>query len=641
MEYQVHEFQNAADRFAGHDRRTSVRLRRWLVFSLIFIPCLLASQIYIFMQPAIYQSVATVLTMAATDIDQTSPAADVQHVNIQKQIMLGAMILEKTAERLQQLRLNSKTWSADELRSLFAVIPQPETNLVQLQAEGPEPQILQLAINAWIDSYLKVRAGFIAENTEKVVAELNEQLQRIDRQVVEKRNEIDQFRLQNNILSTESADNQAHARLQGLNASLNKAMEEEVKAKAKFDAVLAAISRNETVVPDTDSQSMAVLVQQAEKLRDQLAAIEGQYTHDYIELNPSLRRVREQLMEIEAKIAEKATVGKSFARQQAENDYAAARQAVIAIKQQMEAHKKLAADYTKQFAEHQALQQELLKLETLQQDTKQRLVDIDVKQRQKYPQVDVVDWATLPDKPISPNYLQQSLLAFVVSLGLALSAVIIIDYLNREPLPMPAPAPMNLGGIHLHHQAQPMLDLTPPQSRVAYEPAKALPVANISRALTHEEVLALYLAADPHIKLIIGLLLNGLSLSEIVSLQPDNLDTQNALILIPGRRNLMMTRQVAQLLAQEGPVNTWPTLEDIETLLCCAAIDSGLRNPEQINAETLRYAYMLFLVEQGIKLTDLTKIVGSLSSGLLLELGRSSPEQSGQPLEKIDLNYFG
>lgn len=637
MEYQAHEFQNTADSFVGHGQRASVRLRRWLLFSLIFIPCLLASQIYIFMQPAIYQSVATVLTMAATDIDQASPAADVQHVNIQKQILLGTMILEKTAERLQQLRLNSKTWSADELRSLFAVIPQPETNLVQLQAEGPEPQILQLAVNAWIDSYLKVRAEFIAENTEKVVAELNEQLQRIDRQVVEKRNEIDRFRLQNNILSTESSDNQAHARLQGLNASLNKAMEEEVKAKAKFDTVLDAISRNETVVPDSDSQSMAVLVQQAEKLRDQLAAIEGQYTQDYIELNPNLRRVRDQLAEIEAKIAEKATVGKSFARQQAENDYTAARQAVIAIKQQMEAHKKLAADYTKQFAEHQALQQELLKLETLQQDTKQRLVDIDVKQRQKYPQVDVVDWATLPDKPIRPDYLQQSLLAFVVSLGLALSVVTIIDYLNREP---PVPAPMNLGGIHLHHQPHPMLDLTPPQSQVAYEPAKALPVANIARALTYEEVLALYQTADPHIKLIIGLLLNGLSLSEIVSLNPDNLDSENALILVPGRRNLIMSQQVAQLLSQIGPVTSWPTLDDIETLLCCAAIDSGLRNPEQINAETLRYAYMLFLVEQGIKLTDLTKIAGSLSPGLLLELGRFSPEPAGLPLEKIDLNYF-
>lgn len=394
MNYQAPEFESAAASFHGKPR-----VRRWPVFLLIFLPCTLASQIYIFLQPAIYQSVATVLTMAATDLDQVSPAADVQHVSIQKQILLGSAILEKTAEHLQQHPDAGPSWTAEALRNLFAVTPQPETNLVQLQAEGPEPKFLQLAVNTWIDSYLKIRTAFIAKNTEKVVAELNEQLRRIARQVLGKRAEIEQFRLQHDILSTESADNQAHARLQGLNASLNKALEEEVKAKAKFDAIVDAISRNETVVPENDSQAMAVLLQQAEKLRDQLAAIEGQYTGEYIQLNPNLRRVREQLTEIEGKIAEKASTGKTFARQDAENNYAAAREAVLVIKQQMQAHKKQAADYTNQFAEHEAMQQELQRLETLQQDTQQRLVDIDVKQRQKYPQVDVVEWASLPESP--------------------------------------------------------------------------------------------------------------------------------------------------------------------------------------------------------------------------------------------------
>lgn len=638
MNYQTHEYQIPADGLEKSGRIHSKKLRRWLVFTLIFLPCLSVSQIYIFLQPAIYQSVATVLTTAATNIDQASPVADIQHVSIQKQILLGSAILEKTVERLQQLQIHIKAPNVDELRCMFTVEPQPDTNLLQLKAQGPEPQLLQLAVDAWIDSYIKVRAAFITENTENIVTKLNDELQRIERQVIDKRNEIDQFRLRHNILSTESTDNQAHARLQGLNASLNKALEEEVKAKAKLDAIRDAISRNETVVPESDSQSMAVLVQQAEKLRDQLASIEAQYTRDYIDLNPNLRRVREQLVEIEAKIVEKATVGKSFARQEAENNYTAARQAVLAIQQQMEGHKKHAAEYTNNFAEHQALQQELLNLETLQQETKQRLVDIDVKQRQKYPQVDVVDWATLPDKPISPNYLQQSLLAFAISLGLALLAVVIIDYLNRES---PMPAPMNLGGIHLHHQPHAMLDVTPEpaQPQVVYDPLKALPVDEVARVMTQQEVLALYQAAEPQSKLIISLLLNGLTLSEILTLTPDNLDTRTLMIRIPGRRNVVMTRRVAELLSDD-PISTWPTPDDIETFICCAAIDGGIQNPEQINADTLRYTYMLYLVGQGIKLADLTKIVGTLSPSVLLELGRFSPERAGLPLEKINLEYF-
>ena len=638
MNYQSPDYDLSASEFAPPHRLKPKRLRRWLVFLLVFLPCLFGSQIYIFLQPAIYQSVASVLTMAATDIDQASPEADLQHVSIQKQILLGSAIMEKTAERLQQLPSNLKTWSADELRSLFAVIPEPDTNLVQLQAQGPEPKLLQLAVNAWIDSYLQIRAAFIAENTAKVTVELNDELQRIDRQVVDKRHAIDQFRLSHDILSTESADNQVHARLQGLNKSLNDAMEEEVKTKAKFDAILGAISRNETVIPESDSRTMAVLIQQAEKLRDQLAAIEAQYTKEYIDLNPNLGRVREQLVEIETKISEKASAGKNIARQEAENNYTAARQAVIALKQQMQAHKKLAADYTSQFAEHQALQKELENLETLQQDTQQRLVEIDVKQREKYPQVDVVDWASLPDKPISPNYLQESLLAFAISLALALLAVLIIDYLTRES---PVSAPLSFSGIHLHHQPQSMLDVLNQQpQRVAFDPIKALPVDETPREMSRQEVLALYQTAEPVIKAIISLLFNGLSLTEIRTLTPDCLDAHALMILIPGNRNLMMTESVDQLCVSGFEFSDWPSENDIKALLCCAAIDSGLAHPEQITVETLRFTYILFLLQQGIKLADLRKIVGVLSPSRLLELSPWASAQSSVTLDKISLNYL-
>lgn len=600
---------------------------------------MLVSQIYIFLQPAIYQSVATVLTMAATDLDQASPSADIQHVSIQKQLLLGTVILDKTVEHLQTMLTNNREWNADELRSMFAVITEPETNLVHLQAEGPEPKVLQRAVNAWIETYLRIRAAFVAENTEKVTAEITDQLQRIDRQVAEKRNEVDRFRLQHDILSTESADNQAHARLQGLNKSLNSALEDEVKAKAKLDTILAAISRNEVVVPEEDTRAMAVLLQQAEKLREELAAIEAHYTKEYINLNPNLGKVREQLVEIEAKIAQKASVGKDFARQEAENNYAAAREAVTAIKQQMQVHKQTAAEYTSQFTEHQALQQELLNLETLQQETKQRLVDIDVKQREKYPQVDVVDWASLPDKPIRPNYPRESLLAFAGSLALALLAVLIIEYLSREPAPQPAP--MSLGGIHLHHQPRAMLDVTEPASpQVGYDPLKALPIADDPRELNRREVLTLTQAAEPSIKAVIHLLFNGLSLAEILSLSADCLNFEALMILIPGQRNVLMTDSVADCFSEDVAFENWPTEAEIKTLLCCAAIDSGLPNPEHITIETLRHTYLLFLVRQGIKLADLTKIAGPLSPDQLLELGRHGVPPANPGLENINLDYF-
>ncbi len=639
MTYEHQTYQISQDGFQNEAVIPRRQPRRWWVFLGVFLPTLIATQSLIFLQPAIYQSVATVLTMAPTDIDQTSPDADLQHVSIQKQVLLGPAILEKTAERLNRSPSDPTKWSVDGLKTLFSVSPLADTNLLQLRAEGPQPAALQSAVNVWIDSYLQARAAYVAEHTDKVTAEINGELQRIERQVGDKRHEIEQFRLQHSIVSLDSADNQAHARLQGLNKSLNEAMETEVKASAKLAAIRDAVSRGKNVVPEADGQLLAVLVRQAEKLREQLAELQANYTQEYIQLNPNLRRVQEQLGEIESKIAEKVSVGRHYAEQEAENNLAAAKQAVIAIEKQMAAHKQAAADYTSQFAEHQALQQELLRLETLQQDTQQRLVSIDVKQRQKYPQVDVVDWASLPDQPIRPAYLQQAALALAGCLLLGLLAVFVVDYLGREADKVMVQPPM--ASIHLHQQPRQFLNATLSDQRLAHQPLPALAQQDNAVEITEQDLRQLFRSAEGPSKILIALLLNGLTVAEIISLSNEHVDLAARQINIPGLRTTAMTTYTFTVFSQLPLSLNWPTAEDVDALLCCAAIDAGLSDPEQVNATSLRYSYLLFLVRQGIKLSDLAKIVGPLPPARLVELSRFSPAQAGLALSEIDLDYPG
>ena len=634
MTYPTHAYQITDNNFAYPNGRPNISRRRWQIFLSIFLLSSLISQSYIFLQSATYESTATVLTTAATNIDQTTSVADLQHVSIQQQILLSSEIMLKTAERLNLMKTKSDDFTAENLRNLFSLTPETGTNLLHLHARGTKPKKLQIAVNAWINSYLQIRAAFISENTEKLSRDIQQQLQVIEQQVLGKRQEIEQFRDQHNIVSTDSPNNEVHARLQGLNNALNSAQEEEIKTKAKLDTLAGAISRNEIVVPDAESQSLTVLQQQAEKLREQLAAIQAQYTKEYIELNPNLRKTREQLAEIESKITEKLENGKIYVLQEAENNYAAAREAVISIKTQLEAHKKLAAQYSSDFSEFQALQQELSKLETFQQETKQRLVNMTVKQQENYPQVSVVDWASLPEKPISPDYLKESFLALVGCLAMALLCVMIMDYLNHES---PMPAPIILEDNALVH-AHTLLDISEQQHRVLFDPLKALPVDELPKEMTYQEVQRVYQAAEPVIKGVIRLIFNGLSLAEILSLNGDGLNFETMTIVIPGQRSLNMTESVAEWFTHENTVTIWPSESEIKTLFCCAAIDSGLPQPEQISLETLRYTYMLFLLRQGIRLAELTKIFGYLSPSQL-GVGASFPK-ANLHIDEIKLDYF-
>jgi hypothetical protein len=307
----------------------------------------------------------------------------------------------------------------------------------------------------------------------------------------------------------------------------------------------------------------------------------------------------------------------------------------------MEAHKQAIAEYTSQFTKYQAMQEELLKLQELQQKTKQRLVEIDVKQRRLYPQVNVVEWASLPSKPVRPDYLTESAVAFAACLSLGLLAVWMADYLSRESS---EPSPVTLSGIHLYPQRTGFPGLEMPQSTatLAYDSIRLLPQEH-PRELSSQEISALFHAADQQALQVISLLLNGLTAEEIVSLTADAVDLVGQRIHIHSRgRAIAMGKLAASVFTsdflRESPKPAFNLLE-IDALLTCAAIDGGLTHPEQINAEIIRFTYMLFLVRQGLRLAELAKVVGSITPSRLVELGRYSPEQVGVSLENINLDY--
>ncbi|MBS3963620.1 MAG: hypothetical protein KGZ80_03830 [Methylomonas sp.] len=613
--------------------------KRWRLFWLIVLPCLLVSQTVIFMQPAIYQSVATVLTTAPTELDQVNIQADNQHVAIQSHVLLGQAVLEATAKVLTDVDVSGTAWDVVRLKGLLNVMPVENTNLVKLVAEGSQPEQLRLAINVWIDSYMDARRQFIAHNTDDVSVKIQAELRRIQRQIEDKRLDIDQFRARYAIVSDQSADNQAHARLQGLNQSLNKALEDEVKAKARLDTVQDAIAQGRAVLPEDDTRTMAVLLQQAEKLREELAELEGRFTAQYIELNPNLRKVKEQLAEIESKIAQKNLTGRDYAIQEAQNHYLTAKQAVAAIQAQQAEHKRLASDHTSRFSELQAMQQALLKLETLQHETQLRLAAIDAKQRQNYPQVDVVEPANLPDKSIKPDYLTQSLVALAVVLGLALSAIIITDYLNAAP-PMPPDAPTPYATIELHHRPRPMIDVDHQPIQASLNHRTSAELVYASWMFARADVIDTFQSAAPEARCLMALVCNGLTSDDILALNAAPIDPDTRTLTLKDGRKIPAN---ASLLATVDPFDGWPlgsSQDALDALLCCAAIDANMPDAAHVSVESLRDNYIAFLVGQGIKLTDLVKIVGPLSNQRLTALARSAPETLRRNLDEVDTDYL-
>ena len=144
------------------------RSHRFIIFIAVFLSSAVLSLTYNYSRPAIYRSSATLLTSAMTAIDRESTEADIQHVAIQKQILLGHELIAGTLSRLKE----SSTFdavpelTATDIQNYLDVEPIAETNLVEIRAEGTDREFLPELVNTWVDVYLDARAEEIKKLTD-------------------------------------------------------------------------------------------------------------------------------------------------------------------------------------------------------------------------------------------------------------------------------------------------------------------------------------------------------------------------------------------------------------------------------------------------------------------------------------------
>jgi uncharacterized protein involved in exopolysaccharide biosynthesis len=612
------------------------KYRRLSVFGVAFSLALVASTAYVWLRQPIYQSSASLLTVAPSGIDEAAAEASVQHVVVQGEVLLGVPLLEATLTNLRATHgaTEATDLTVSDILDLLSVDTIADTNIVKLHARGPNPDILAPIINAWIDAYQARREGQIRESKDSTTTALLIEFQQLGEKVAAKRLELDRFRREYGIVSKNDADNRALAELSGLNAALNKATEEEVKTKAQLDAIRQAIARGEPVVPPGDEQGLANLERRAQELREQLKDLKRRYTSKYLSLQPQLKIIPEQLEQTEDEIRKKLEYGKQNALSEAQQAYASARQSVEEIRRQIATREREASEFTSRFAEYAAMRANLEKLEEVYRDTEIRLAQVEATPREKLPQLQVLERGYPPEKPVWPHYWRDSGIALAGSLSLALITVWLYEYLTRRGTPTLGTI---LPDIHVYNVPENALlrRRTAISSALPAERFPALEGPTI-RELTEQEVRVLLEAATLKAKQAIALLLSGLTLEEIAELRTEQFDHASNQLHTEGNtpRTVPIPRLLKRWLADSGDL---PNSEDLESLIACAAIDSGLAQPETIDAAALRHTYISYLVRQGIRLSELERVVGRLPSKALAGYGRFSPPGPGLPAESVPL----
>jgi polysaccharide biosynthesis transport protein len=417
------------------------------LFAIVFGVTLALGVGWTAMQPKVFRSSATVLMSAPSAIDAKIEKADVQSVAIQRRILLGGEVTQRLIADLGASAASEV--DLHYLRDVLRVEPVPDTNLVEMIAQGADAEILPSLVNAWIDVYLKIRSEEVQRNQDQTLKVVEDQLSDLSKKLDQARESLADYRTENHITSVDRQQNEELAQLDGLNSAVNSAVKTEVKTKAELESLRQAIAAGDDVVAPSGRKSVEAMEIELRTLQMQLTKLNKTYTSNYVRNQPKTREIPDRIAELESLLAAERSKGQALMLAKAEKAHAAALQAVQEFQRKLAAQEQEAAHFTTIYNKHQALAKDLAELEALHRETQSRLVQVQVNQVEKYPQVSVIDRAGPMSERIGPNYLLLLGGSLAAALGLGVLSVWLYGYLGPRPA---RPAFVTLSGVHMYPQ---------------------------------------------------------------------------------------------------------------------------------------------------------------------------------------------
>jgi polysaccharide biosynthesis transport protein len=210
-----------------------------------------------------------------------------------------------------------------------------------------------------------------------------------------------------------------------------------------------AIAAGVNIVPPSERKSVEAMENELRVLQMQLTKLNKTYTPNYVRNQPKTREIPERIAELEAMLATEREKGQDLMLANAEQAHAAALQAVEEFQQKLAVQEKEAAQFTTIYTKHQALAKDLAELEALHRETQSRLVQVQVNQVEKYPQVSVIDRPGPVSERVGPDYLLLLGGSLGAALGMGVLSVWLYGYLGPRPA---KPAFVTLSGVHMYPQ---------------------------------------------------------------------------------------------------------------------------------------------------------------------------------------------
>jgi polysaccharide biosynthesis transport protein len=561
----------------------------------------------------------------------------------QVQVLTSRPVLEEAAAQLVRDGRDLSGFGPDPvagIQSHLEASPVASTNVVELSASWQRPEVLAPLLNTIVIVYQQRLAEAFRSASSAAMAQADDEVKRLETTVVAKRRDVEAFRLRSDIVSLQRDENEVLARVRNLSTSLAAANDRVAVAEGKVRARSESAATGKAAIRARDDPTLANLEQRASQIREELSNLQRGFTPEYLAKDPKVIEQRQRLAGLEQQIAAQQAAGQQTAVVEAQEELTSAKEAAARIQNQMVSTRQEASQFNAHFSEYKSRQDELAELEAAYRDAVQRRAKLEASEQARTPTTKILEAAATPREAWRPLYWRDTAISIGGSFVLALLAMWLVELLNRpEPQPPVVFIQPPPGG--LLYEGAPQALGNPrsagAMSLDAVEPTLLPRQAGFPRELRSDEVVALLRAADAQTRLVMLLLLCGVDLDEVLALHWSDVDLARATLRVGGEsgRDMALGGALRQLLATSASETGSQLLVrssgrpatrgTIDAQILGAAHDAAIEDAGQVTSACLRHTYLAFLLRQGIRFADLTRIVGPLPAEAVSAYSALSP----------------
>ncbi|HEY4266198.1 MAG TPA: tyrosine-type recombinase/integrase [Micropepsaceae bacterium] len=638
--------------------------RRLIVFSCSFILACAVSLGYVYSRPAEYRAIARVhispAGVVAESTDTKSPAlqGDPKSFLTEVQVLTSRPLLQEVVERIRTAGKLPDLGKdpVDAVQQMLHAMPVEGTQVVELSAESSRQALVSDLVNTVAAVYREQTADAYKDQVASTGANVDDEAQTLHDQVSAKQRALDAFRDRYDIVSLDRKENDVLAKIDGLTRSYADGNAQLAKAQGNLEAFQAALAAGKPISRPRDDAAIAALETELSMLREKMRGLERRYNSAFLVLDPETKALPAQIAELEQQLKDRRAESGRAAIADAEDELSSAKVTVARLRKDIDDNQKGAREFATRLSEFKGMQEDVDHLQVMERQVLDRSTKLQSSIRERAPRVELIEAATPSLEPWRPNYRQNALISVAGSLFFGLLATWFADFLAG---PAPARAMMVQHSLALPSVARyaapalRTLKASPSDAPELHSPAsqvQLLAPEGLPRELEDSEIAALIANASDDLRLAVLTLLTGLDAAEVAALRWDRIDFGKRSILIggPSPRTLALEDPLAAALEQRQPGSepSAPVLhdergnplsvEDLDRLVLFGAYDAGLERPADVNSAVLRHSYLAFLLRQGIRAADISRIAGHIPQAEMVAHMQSASPRARLPLEQID-----